>query len=365
MDTWFPTFRKLAGVRPGLPTWFSPWPLYSTQGQQQSLLRLIAVATEENLPLIPLLEAWAADERGVQRLRLLRLIDLLKIGAPLPEAIDEIPGLLRDEDLLAIRFDAQMGTRTAAVRERLEEFEPAPTKPGPRIRNAMIYFCVVLGILVLLVTFNQLKIVPVLERMLTEFHIEQPDVLQWSKQLARTVANTWWLWALALVAVLWPMFSTRTGRFLRHTIFAPLFRPWRELYSAGVLQTLGIAMNAGRPIPGALSTLARYHFDPHIRHKLLFVRNEVELGAEVWQSMSKVGLLAVPEVRLLKAAERVGNRPWALKQLVGNKRRRAVRWLEQAAEFLLPALVVLLGVFVLFQSLTVFGPLTQIIKSLI
>lgn len=37
----------------------------------------------------------------------------------MPDAIEEIGGILADEDLLAIRFDSQMGTRTAAVRQLL------------------------------------------------------------------------------------------------------------------------------------------------------------------------------------------------------------------------------------------------------
>ena len=137
----------------------------------------------------------------------------------------------------------------------------------------------------------------------------------------------------------------------------------RELHAADVLQKLGIASAAGRPIPGALSTLARYHFVPDVRHKLLFVRNEVELGADVFSSMTAVGLLSPPELRLLQTAERVGNRPWVLDQLAAVKQRRTRLRLDRAAQFILPAIVLLLACVVLFQALTILGPLISLIEA--
>jgi general secretion pathway protein F len=363
MDSWFPTFRNLAHFRVELhlPSW---WPLYSTAVQRQSLLRLIAVAIEENLPLAPLMAQWADDERGVQRYRLLRLARLLHSGHSLPDAVEEVPGVLRDEDALAIRFDAQSGTRTAAIRQMLDDSQLSAANPASRARNTLVYFCTIVPIALLVVTFTHLRIFPVFQRILQEFGMRQPEAMDWSIRLANAFVSYWWLGALAVLALLWSMFSTRAGRFVRYSIVNRLVQPLRELHAAEVLQKLGVAMQAGRPIPGALSTLARYHFDPAVRHKLLFVRNEVEQGEDVWRSMTTVGLLAPAEVRLLEAAERVGNRPWALAQLVGVKKRRTLRRFEWLSELLLPALVLLLGAFVLLQALTVFQPLEALIEGL-
>ena len=113
-----------------------------------------------------------------------------------------------------------------------------------------------------------------------EFRTEVPAAFAWSMQAARVFASIWWVLALACLAIGWCLVSTKVGRFVRHSIFDRWLRSAREIYSADVLRKLEIASAAGRPIPGALSTLARYHFAPQIRHKLLFVRNEVEQGAD-------------------------------------------------------------------------------------
>jgi type II secretory pathway component PulF len=335
------------------------WPWRTTSSQRRGLLRLIAVATEERLPLVPLLEAWAADERGVQQLRVARLAWLLKGGRPLPEAVEEAPGALRDEDVLAIRFGAQSGTLAGAVRDALDDSTRGKSE-SVAASNALMYFCVVLAIATAIVTFLQIKIVPAFVAILDDFNVDQPRVLKNSIAMGEAVSKYWYLVALAGLAVAWLIFSLRGGRFLRNAIVGRLSGMARDLRSAEVLRKLGLAIQAGRPIPGALSTLARYHYDARLRHKLLYCRNEVEQGADVWQSLTAAGLLAPAERELMRTADRVGNRPWALTQIAALKTRRSTRRWQRLSNLVLPALVLVLGGLVLFQALSVFVPLMQL-----
>src|SRR5262245_43895469 len=112
MNSQFPTLQRWLGREYHLPF---PWPWYTTTAQRRGLLRMIVVSIEEKLPLVPLLESWAVDERGAQRDRVLRLIRLLNEGTPIADAVDQIPNILPDEDILALRFDSQSGTVTAAT----------------------------------------------------------------------------------------------------------------------------------------------------------------------------------------------------------------------------------------------------------
>jgi type II secretory pathway component PulF len=127
---------------------------------------------------------------------------------------------------------------------------------------------------------------------------------------------------------------------------------------------IAIASNAGRPLAGALSTLARYHFDPALRSKLLFVRNEMEQGADLWQSLRAVDVITDADTRALDLAERLGNRSWVLTQLAHAKNRRAMRRLDHVSQLLLPVVVLLMGLFVLFQAMAVLTPLTHLIQGL-
>ena len=324
---------------------------------------MIAVGIEEKLPLVPLLEAWAEDERGTQQRRVYRLIRLLNAGTSLADAVEQVPGILRDEDILAIRFDAQSGTSATAIREALDDLGDVATERPARLRSTNLYFWTVLILGFPIVAFIEIKIIPAFRQIFQEFSLQLPPVTETYLYLSAMFANYAWLFILALLVVVLSLVFTRPGRLLRLEV-ARFVGPVRARRSAGLLRMIAIASNAGRPIAGALSTLARYHFDPTLRNKLLFVRNELEQGADLWQSMSTADLITDNDVRALDLAERLGNRSWVLTQLASAKNRRAVRRLDQFSQLLLPAVVLVMGMYVLFQGLALMAPLANLIRSL-
>lgn len=368
MNISFPTFRRWGGNFPA----GSFNRVFRRRGpvraQQRALLRLILAAHEEKLTLAQLsdlIAAWSDDETGRQSARLERLAEILRAGPPLPDAIEQVRGILSDEDILAIRFGCQSGTLSATIRDQLEQ-PISPFEYGSlRARNLFPYFTMVLVVGSFIVTFFMIKIVPAMRDIFQEFDIHAPSSLQWNVYLSSIVSNYWFLFALALLGLWLAVFTPWPGRRLRLWFTSRFFRPARELRFASVLQNLSVAAKTGRPIAGALSTLARYHFDPMLRNQLLFIRNELDHGASVWQSMGNVGLLTDPEVRALESSERVGDRAWVLQQLAQLKRRRT-RWrLARWAELVLPAVVLLLGAFVLLQALSIFQGLVGLVYSLL
>jgi type II secretory pathway component PulF len=323
---------------------------------------VIAVGIEEKLPLVPLLKVWAEDERGTQQKRVRLLVRLLNDGASLADAVEQVPGILRDEDILAIRFDAQSGTTTTAVREILDDPTVVRDRPS-RPRNTGLYLWTVLILGFPIIVFIEMLIVPKFRQIFREFNLQLPAVTESFLHLTGIFASFAWLFILILLVVLLSFVFARPGRWARREI-ARVFAPARAQRSAGLLRLIAIASNTGRPIAGALSTLARYHFDPALRNKLLFVRNELEQGADLWHSMSAADLISDADVRALDLAERLGNRSWVLTQLASAKSRRAMRRLDHLSQLLLPGIVLLLGMFVLFQSLALFTPLTNMVRSL-
>src|SRR4051794_9717645 len=154
IDTVFPTFRRLLSFRNPFP---NLWPRRTSRAQQRSLLRLILTATEKDIVLSRLLDRWAQDESGVQRQRLHRLARLLHDGTPLPDAVEEVRGVLGDEDVLAIRFGSQSGTLAASIRERLEQSDPALGFRSIPTRHLTMYLCVVGIVATVIITFWEIK----------------------------------------------------------------------------------------------------------------------------------------------------------------------------------------------------------------
>lgn len=329
--------------------------------QSQSLLRILALAIEQRLPLAPLMRAFAEDQSGAQRWRVHRLARLLEGGSSLPSALEQVAGVLPSENVLAIRFGTQSGTLMITMRALIEESESlANVRRVQWLRSTLIYPAIALLVMMGIVTFFMIKIAPAFQKIMQDYGVESL-IFRWAIFVSNLVVNYWWLAAGAALLLAWIWWREWPGRFWR----LGWIRPRYDMRSADVLQNLSVVAETGHPIAGALSTLARYHHDPTLRDELLFVRNEVEQGADLWNTLRKVKLLTLAEVALLEAAQKVGNLAWAMAQLAVCKRRRKRSRMELLGQLVEPVAALLLGGLVLAICLMAFAPLLGLIWNLI
>ncbi|QDU56215.1 type II secretion system F family protein [Aeoliella mucimassa] len=355
MPSYFPTIERIKHTL---------WPQFVSRAQHRTLLRLIATATEQRLPLAPLVQALALDERGRHKLRLHRLAKVLDEGASLPDALEQVVDLLDDEDVLAVRFGYQSGAVSAAVRERLEA-EPFMTpRAKVGIGRIIFYLGVMLLLAVPVAVFMHSSIIPVLMQIFDEFNQKHPSATDFLAFSADTVVNLWWLILLVLIPAIWVMVSDRRRRALRHKLGGSFFRLLRQWRTAATLDELSVASEAGRPLPGVISTLARYHYDPYLRHKLLYVRNEMEQGADLWPSLLNCQLLNATEARALETADNLGNRNWVLRQIADIRKHFARQKLERLVAAGVLLVVFALGAFVLLHALGIFLTLSSLLETL-
>jgi type II secretory pathway component PulF len=321
------------------------------------LLRIIASAIDRRLPMAPLLRAFAEDQGGGQRWRVHQVAGLLEGGSSLPAALEQVAGVLPEENVLAIRFGTQSGTLPITLRHLIAESGGwENVRIYRRLGTTLLYVALVVVITVSILTFLMINIAPVFHQIMADCGVES-SIFQFGVGASEFVANYWsvvvgaGLLLALILCTRWPGRSLRRG----------LVRPWYDMRSADVLQNLSVVTEAGRPISGALSTLARYHHDSTVRQKLLFARNEVEQGANLWDTLRRVKLLTPAEVALMEASEKVGNRAWAMSQLATCKRRRVQRQLELLGQLVHPFAILLLGGVIFTICLGVFAPYLEIL----
>lgn len=336
-----------------------------TRSNKEAVLHLMAVAADQRIPLAPLLDAYALDAPARDRQRIRRLAERVREGTPLAESLEQNPRLATESTILAVRAGTQSGALGPALRAAMSD--SAPDKDGQfhsDLMGNLIYVAVVLAAMSLVFTFMAVKIAPTFEQIMKDMSVEAPAPFRRSLAALSMLVQWWWLGALVLVAVVFLVLTGRLQRWVSRGWLGRLTQPWLGSQTADVLQNLSVVTQAGRPMAGAISTLARYHYCPSVRQRLLFVRNELEHGAGLWPSMQSARLVNARELRLLEAATRVGNVPWVLRQIA--RRRRLMTW--QRRDFLIqmvfPLCILMLGGLVLWFGSAVFLPLVRIMSSI-
>ncbi|MCA9171551.1 MAG: hypothetical protein KDB23_27975, partial [Planctomycetales bacterium] len=166
---------------------------------------------------------------------------------------------------------------------------------------------------------------------------------------------------LVVTLIAWSYWNGRLQRSATRGWLSRLLRPFSRRHVTELLRELHVATSRGRPAAGVISSLARYHYDPAVRQHLLFARNEIEHGAEMWSTLGKAGLLGTRDVRLLTVAPQ-RTWPWLLPTMADQqqgKRRMFLAWL---AELALPVTVIGWGIVVFSVAWSIFNSLALMIR---
>jgi len=366
----FPTFARFMQWF-GAPVW--PWPLWvgtpwwpadTLASKQQTLLQVLSVAISERLEIAPLVMSFAKEHRGRYRRRLFRLAQRLNKGASLPDALEQTPGALSDEQILAVRFGIQSGTLAEMLQSLVDQRDQSMRPISHRLRQIGFY-SMFLGVLFLfMLSFILIKIVPSFILIMEDFSLDITDPLRLLIRIANALSQQGPILVLMGLFGVWLFKAEFPRRFFRRRILSRLFKPIAQLRAENLLNLLAVAQQAGRPLPGAISTLARYHYDSLIRHKLLFVRNEVEQGADLWESLAKTRLLSPAESRALSNSTSTDSTVWTLRHLAHWKRSRVARRFDVYVDFFLPLVILLMASVVLLTALATLTPLYELINGL-
>ncbi|QDV24558.1 type II secretion system F family protein [Aureliella helgolandensis] len=363
--------RLTESYRPGhskASNWRST-PLWDADPQasvQASLVQLLSFAHRQRQPLAPLISGLAEEQRGVSRRRLRRLAMRLEQGMPLVDALEQTPGVLSDESVLTLRLGVQSGTLPAAFAALAGEDPSSRVHFSYRIRQALAYAAGLTLAFGFVGTFILVLIAPTFQKMLEEFGMAPVTVWQFSSLMTVTSYLSHYLPLFIALGVLLGIliWLTRPIRIFQRTWAARLLATVAQRRAAHMLQMFALVTDAGRPLPSVLSTLARYHFDRYIRSRLLFARNEVEQGAEPWESLASAQLLSPEECRAISSLEPSQSRSWLMRRLADWKLVQADRVASMIVACLHPLVVIAFGLVVLWIATAFIGMLSFMISSL-
>jgi type II secretory pathway component PulF len=332
--------------------------------RQDTLLQILAIAAEGEMPLAPAVAAFADQYRWASHRRMMALAARLNWGTSLAEALEIARGLVTRDAVLLAWVGEAAGLLPKALRiaatSRSSQL-PIWTSIASRLSYILILLLSMQGVCGFVLYF----VVPKLEAIAADFNMALPKitvlVIQASQFLMRYGAP----------ALLVPVFELALLIFLPFSFLGmgnysvPLFdRLLGRRHTALVLRSLSLMVEAGKPVSVALQILASHYPAFWVRRRLAHADSDVRHGIEWIQALWRQRLIGHADADVLAAAEAVGNLPWALSELASALERRMAIRFQMAIQTMFPLVVVMLGIVVFILVTAYFLPLVDTIKSL-
>lgn len=340
--------------------------VYRRVTQRRSMAKMLALLVERGRQLDSSVLFAGQALRGIVGRAADRLLTELGRGASLVEAVAKHPRALPPEALAYVAAGLTADAQAAALRELSRSDEGEMAGAWRACIDRIAYLAFVLMIMAAVLTFIMVKIVPEFQNIFYEFDIELPRMTL----LAIMVSQYFTQYAAAPVIMASAIFllgSLLVG--ICYLCDIPLLRPWTDMLffrrrSAHVLRILSVAIEARESVADVLRRVTGVFPSDPVRNRLRPVVASVRAGADWRDALLNARIITNTERALLKAAERAGNLPWALRQISMRREKRAVYRLMAAVQVLFPIAILAFGMFVAFFVVSLFIPLVKLIDGL-
>jgi type II secretory pathway component PulF len=336
------------------------------RARQQALLWTLAVAAERGVPLVPAVDAFAAERWGLASQEARVLARLLSSGLSLPDALSmvgsAVGGLVPRDAIVPIHVGQELGALPEGLRQAT-----APTgtfqSVWDQLAGKLAYLCAVVVFAAVVVTFMVLKIAPAFQKIFQDFGADLPPLSKFGMFLwPATFGPFLFLGCIFLVFIFFYAILRYIGVI---TFDLPLMsRITRKLHAARILESLAMAAQRNQPFPKTIATMARCYPKWSIRWRLHGVLVDITTGMDFAESLRMRGLVSAADVAVLHAAQRAGNLAWAMREIADGNRRRLAYRLQAWLQVLFPAAIVSFGVVVMMFYLSYFVPLLALIQKL-
>lgn len=332
-------------------------------GMREAMLCVVANAAEKEMPLPEGVRAVGRLCGGGFQWEAERLAAYLVEGAPLPLALDNVPGAFPPGAVVFTRMGWPPGHLARALRD-----VSASRAAGRVLTQAWTvrigYLVCTLVLLQLVYLFKVYWVLPQYQNIFADFGVPLPDVTRLVVGFSNSLVESGLLPVLILSQIaLLPL--------LPLVFFDPLHwnvplvdRAMRRRHGGVVARVLATEVEADRPLSHSVGTLASVYPSTFVRRRLDAAALDIDGGRPWPEALRRQGLIRRVDADVLEAAGRARNLPWALRDLAGGVERRFLHRLMAWSQVAFPVAVVSVAILVLFIAAAFFLPLVRLIEEL-
>ncbi|WP_456433994.1 type II secretion system F family protein [Thermosulfuriphilus sp.] len=310
--------------------------------------RQLATMINAGLPLVQALEALAQQQENKTFKEIIQTIKAdVEGGQSLTEALKKHKCF---DNLYTNMVQAgEMGGNLDEVLMRLATYMEKALRLKKKIKGALTYPAIVVSISVIVVTIILLFVIPVFEKMFSDFGKALPLPTQIVIAMSNFVKN----YILAIIGgiilgviIFKRYYATERGRrqidalILRLPVFGPLIR---KVAVAKFARTLGTLINSGVSIIEALKVAAATAGNKVVEEAILKVRANITEGRSIAEPLEESGIFPHMVVQMVSVGESTGALDTMLNKVAEFFEEEVDATVEALTSMIEPFMIVFLG----------------------
>ena len=206
----------------------------------------------------------------------------------------------------------ELGGILDTILQRLATFKEKAMALRKRIKGAMTYPTICLGICILVLAIILIFVVPVFDKMFKDFGSALPAPTQLVVNLSNAVKSYWYVIFIAVIAFVWifkKYYNTERGRLqVDHMLlWSPVIGDLvRKVAVSKFTRTLSTMLQSGVPILDALGVVARTAGNKVIERAIVRVSAAIAEGRPIAEPLEESQVFPPMVVQMINVGESVG-----------------------------------------------------------
>lgn len=342
-----------------------------------NMTRQLSMLLSSGVPLMEALQSLSSENRGFYREMLIAVKEKVAAGAGLYKALDDFGDIFPEFYINMVRSGEQSGTLDKVL-VRLADFLESSNATRTKVRSAMAYPILMMGVSIVVLSFLFTFVIPKIVKIFSDTKAALPFITLVLIFVSNVFIKYWWvlLGLAAAVAVSLRKFLPAHRLFVDSLALKLPGNVLQSLYYSRFARNLGFLLEGGLPMLKALGLSAKSMGNRALEAAVLNAERRVAEGQSL--SSALVGTQADPLssgesprrpgrkgfppvfIQLVATGEKSGRLGETLRSAAESYEEEFNRKVNRAVSLFEPAMILVMGLMVLFIVLAVLLPMFQL-----
>ena len=334
--------------------------------------RQLAILLGAGLPLIRSLRTLEKQSQNPAVQGVLgKTCEIVEGGATFAEALSQSPKSFDKLYLNMVRAGEASGAMEVIL-DRLANFMESAARIAGKVKSAMVYPCVILGIAVLALVGLMIFIVPNFSKIFDDLLEGEPlpGITQFLINTSDTMMNQWYYYIIGIISIVIIYKITvkiPAGKYAvdyaKYNM--PLFGPIiSKTAISRFSRTLGTLMSSGVPVLSALSIVKDTSGNETVANAVQKVYDAVKEGEGIATPLGKTKIFPEMVISMVEVGEETGKLPEMLDKIADTYEEEVNNAVGALTSLIEPLMIVALAGMVGTIVIALFLPLTKIIEKM-